>query len=149
MRQRRQQGTLHASSTAGDAEAAEVSDETASKMKLDHDFWASWDVRHAANQKHQSGSASPSCPVETELNKFVYEPILARESDPILWWCDNAARFPSLSNAAQWYLAAPANSVPSERLFSLAGDICSEKRTCLLAENIEHLVFLKANLINF
>jgi len=56
------------------------------------------------------------------------------------------ARFPLLSAAARHYLAAPAMSVPSERLFSSAGDIADNKRTCLLAENLERLVFLKANL---
>ena len=54
-----------------------------------------------------------------------------------------------LSKAAQRYLSSPATSVPSERLFSSAGDICSDKRTCLLAENVERLVFLQANMNNF
>jgi len=34
-----------------------------------------------------------------------------------------------------------------ERLFSSTGDIAGDKRTCLLAENLEHLVFLKANVM--
>ena len=54
-----------------------------------------------------------------------------------------------LSKAAQRYLSSPATSVPSERLFSSAGDICSDKRTCMFAENVERLVFLKANMNNF
>jgi len=54
-----------------------------------------------------------------------------------------------LSKAAQRFLSSPATSVPSERLFSSAGDICLDKRTCLLAENVERLVFLKANMNNF
>jgi len=54
-----------------------------------------------------------------------------------------------LSKAAQRYLSSPATSVPSERLFSSAGDICLDKRTCLLAENVECLVFLNANMNNF
>jgi len=33
----------------------------------------------------------------------------------------------------------------SEHLFSSAGDIADDKLTCLLAENLERLVFLKAN----
>jgi len=54
-----------------------------------------------------------------------------------------------LSKAAQRYLSSLATSVPSERLFSSAGDICSDKRTCLLAENVERLLFLKANMNKF
>ena len=37
--------------------------------------------------------------------------------------------------------------VSSERLFSTAGDVCGDERTCLLADNIERLVFLKANVM--
>jgi len=37
--------------------------------------------------------------------------------------------------------------MPSERLFSSTGDIADDKRTCLLAENLERLVFLKANVM--
>jgi len=36
--------------------------------------------------------------------------------------------------------------VPSERLFSSTGDTADDKLTCLLAENLETPVFLKANL---
>ena len=111
-------------------------------MKLDvNDFWASWDMRHAENQEWQSGTSSQSCPMETELDKVLHEPLLVKQSDPLLWWRDNATIFPMLSKAAQRYLSSPATSVPSERLFSSAGDICSDKRTCLLAENVKCFVF--------
>jgi len=53
-----------------------------------------------------------------------------------------------LLHAAAWrYLEAPAMNMPSERIFSSAGDMADDKRTCLLAENLERLVFLKANLM--
>ena len=55
------------------------------------------------------------------------------------------ARFPLLSAAARRYLAASGVSEPSEHLFSSAGDIADDKRTSLLAENLERLVFFKAN----
>jgi len=40
---------------------------------------------------------------------------------------------------------APPTSVPSERLFSTAGDIMSDHRCRLLPENAETLIFLKFN----
>jgi len=57
------------------------------------------------------------------------------------------ANFLLLSAATRLYLSSPAMSMLSERLFSSAGDIADDKRTSLMAENLERLVFLKANLM--
>ena len=117
------------------------------KLDADVDFWVSWDNVHAHHQEtQQSDVPSLTDAVETELAKFLAAPCQPRASDPLTWWRDNRARFPLLGDAARRYLAAPATSVPSERLFSSAGDIADDKRTCLLAENLERLVFLKPNL---
>ena len=41
------------------------------------------------------------------------------------------------------HLAIPATQVTSERLFSSAGQIVSDRRTMLLPEHVEQLLFLK------
>ena len=43
------------------------------------------------------------------------------------------------------YLGPPASSVPSERLFSTAGGVITERRARLLSDNAESLIFLKYN----
>ena len=58
----------------------------------------------------------------------------------------NEARYPTLSKMARKYLALPATSTPSERVFSIAGSIVIKKRACLLPENVNMLVFLYENL---
>jgi len=105
-------------------------------------------MKHAYHQQTQQADV-PSLTdlAEVELSKYVAVPRQLRASDPLTWWHDNMARFPLLSAAARRYLAAHATSVPREHLFSSAGDIADDKRTCLLAENLERLVFLKADVM--
>ena len=54
--------------------------------------------------------------------------------------------YPRLARLAREFLCIPATSVPSERVFSVAGHVVNEKRACLLPENANMLVFLGANL---
>ena len=51
------------------------------------------------------------------------------------------------SNVAKYYLCIHATSVPSERVFSTAGDIATAQRAALSGENVDILIFLKKNLI--
>jgi zinc finger BED domain-containing protein 1 (E3 SUMO-protein ligase ZBED1) len=48
-----------------------------------------------------------------------------------------------LSVVARKWLAVPASSAASERMFSSAGLTVSKKRTCLKADRVSTLVFLK------
>ena len=65
--------------------------------------------------------------------------------NPLLWWMQNQFRFPLLSRMAKLYLAIPATSVPSERVFSTAGDIVTASRACLKPGHVDKLIFLKKN----
>ena len=68
-------------------------------------------------------------------------------NDPLIFWKNNETAKPILSRLARRYLSAPPGSVPSERLFSLAGDIANNKRNRLLPDKVEMLLFLKKNLV--
>ena len=61
------------------------------------------------------------------------------------WWQNNKAKFPCLFKTAQAYLHIPATSVPSERIFSLAGYIVCDRRSKILATNVNKSIFLKRN----
>ena len=79
-----------------------------------------------------------------EISRYIGEQ--PTDKTPIDWWKQNQDRYPLLSQLAKRYLAIPATSVPCERVFSSAGYIVSERRSCLLPENVSKLVFLAENL---
>ena len=51
-----------------------------------------------------------------------------------------------MATLARIYLGVPATSVPSERVFSTAGDIVTAQRSRLAGDHIDQLIFLKKNL---
>jgi len=64
---------------------------------------------------------------------------------PFKWWASQASNFPILSELAKKYLAIPATSAASERLFSDAGNVMTVRHTNLLPSTFEHLIFCKRN----
>ncbi|XP_064475751.1 E3 SUMO-protein ligase ZBED1-like [Ornithodoros turicata] len=84
---------------------------------------------------------------EREVGDYTKGALLKRSGDPCRWW-QTVGRFkyPMLERAALKYLAIPVTSVPSERVFSTAGDIVSARRERILPQNVEQLLFLHANL---
>ena len=67
-------------------------------------------------------------------------------SSILTWWRSHENKYPNLSRVARWFLGVQATSVASERVFSVAGDILSAKRSQLKPENVNTLIFLKKNL---
>ncbi|XP_073795659.1 6-phosphofructo-2-kinase/fructose-2,6-bisphosphatase 2 isoform X5 [Danio rerio] len=96
----------------------------------------------------------PSTPTPKSLSQMVKEevacyrqvPTLPVELNPLAWWKDNESQFPHVAKLAKCYLGVPATSVPSERVFSTAGDIVTAQRSSLSSENVDIMVFLKKNL---
>ncbi len=82
-----------------------------------------------------------------ELDKNLAEPLVTfGRSNGLQWWSENLSRFPTLAQIAQKYLYAPPTSVPSERLFSGAGNVCDDRRSRLAPRNAELLLFIKNNI---
>ncbi|XP_061573771.1 zinc finger BED domain-containing protein 4-like [Cololabis saira] len=77
-----------------------------------------------------------------EISKYRGRDGLGVNGDVLQWWKDQVD-LPLLSKLARSYLSIPATSVPSERVFSTAGDIITAERSRLLPEHVDQLIFLK------
>ena len=77
---------------------------------------------------------------------FTEETHASREEDPLLWWREHAAQYPRMKELARKYLCSPASSVPSERLFSKAGELISVRRSNLSENKVNMILFLNKNL---
>ncbi|XP_041460598.1 E3 SUMO-protein ligase ZBED1-like [Lytechinus variegatus] len=88
---------------------------------------------------------SPESEARDEINRYLREPKVRMSGDPLSWWKLEEGKFPTLAAMARKYLCTPATSVPSERLFSVAGNIVTAKRSLLTPENVGMLTFLHDN----
>ena len=64
------------------------------------------------------------------------------QKEPLKWWKMREHRFKYMLQHVKKTLCITASSVPSERLFSSAGNLVKEKRSCLSPENVDHLLYI-------
>ena len=81
--------------------------------------WSSLDEILSLSQTKLS--VSPASALKTELDIYLSEGLTSGQENPIHWWGSNNHRFPRLSKIARTYLVSPPTSVPSERVFKIAG----------------------------
>ena len=65
--------------------------------------------------------------------------------DTLAYW--KLSSFTYLKTAARWFLTGSVTSVPSERIFSSAGNIITDSRNKLSPELADKLIFLSNNVI--
>lgn len=88
--------------------------------------------------------------VNNELERYASERIDTSnqsqyEFDVLLWWKNNASKYPLLAALSRFMLAIPASSAPSERLFSVAGSTVTDKRNSLKPSTLNNVLFLRSN----
>jgi len=82
----------------------------------------------------------------SELESFAKEGGIRLEECPLRWWASRAATYPVLSQMARVYLAVPASSAPSERVFSTGTLVLSDRRRRLEETRVARLMFMKHNM---
>ncbi|XP_065672124.1 uncharacterized protein LOC136089951 [Hydra vulgaris] len=83
---------------------------------------------------------------QNEVTLYVEEGCVHKDSNILQYWNNQQNKFPYPTRLARKMLCIPASSSTSERVFLTAGNILTERRTCLSIDNIEMLVFMKENM---
>jgi hypothetical protein len=113
------------------------------KKRLKLDFLS--DIISVPEEQSQSPTLSPEERGLREVERYMSEPPLDKNSDPLEWWSAREAGYPLLCVLVRKYVCIPASSTPPERVFSTAGNIVSKKRSRLSADNVDMLIFLNKN----
>ena len=90
--------------------------------------------------------------IEHEIQRFTLEKGLDDDNDnddestgedDLSWWCRHQFAYPSgVARLAMTYLAIPASSAASERVFLVAGNVVTKKRNKLGNDTVDAPVFL-------
>lgn len=83
--------------------------------------------------------------IKRELDVYLIETRCPMSQCPLAWWKSKTHQFPHVAKLAQKYLAIQGTSVPSERLFSTAGSVISDRRSRLQPDVVNMLLFLNKN----
>ena len=118
---------------------AAASEESATPPKRPSLLWSQFDAQR--RQKERS-SARQFTAAEIEVRRHMENPSIERDEDPLAWWKDVAPSTPRLALIAKDVLGIPATSVPSERLFSKAGEVISCRRGSLKPKHVDMILFL-------
>ena len=87
--------------------------------------------------------------IEDELKRYMLEPQTNwRVNNVMQWWSDHEANFPHIALLALKYLAIPASSAPSERVFSQLKLVIDRKRWRMDAGRVERVIFLRCIIYN-
>ena len=124
-----------ASNIPGSSNEVDEPRETSSSL------WASFDKKVADSTSLRSVTTDSMI----ESRRYFEEANIDRRINPLDWWKENEVRFPTMKFLARKYLCIPGSSVPSERLFSKAGQLVSERRNRIKPKNINMMLFLNKN----
>lgn len=80
----------------------------------------------------------------TDLKHFLNQPTIPLQENIFQFWKVQRIMYPHIAKIAEPYLSLVATSVPSERLFSKAGNIMTAKRNRLKGEKLQQLLFLNS-----
>lgn len=84
--------------------------------------------------------------IRKEMEKYSSFSTPPQGVNVLSWWKRHESILPILAKLAKLVLAIPASSALSERVYSVAGDVVTAKRSNLNPKKVEEIVIIKTNL---
>ncbi|XP_071652992.1 E3 SUMO-protein ligase ZBED1-like isoform X2 [Temnothorax longispinosus] len=113
----------------------EISDKTDDLWSFHYDLLKTKSVNRYQDENDE---------MPTNLKHYLDQPMIDHKENPIRYWINFASVYPTLTVIAKKFLAIVGTSVPSERLFSRAGNILTDSRNRLSPDHLQHLLFLNS-----
>jgi len=82
--------------------------------------------------------------IPLELKQHLNRPVSDPDADPLVEWASLNKLYPHVYEVALEYLGILATSVPSERLFSRAGQLITKERNRLSGQHVEQILFMQS-----
>lgn len=127
---------LKTNSSSSNKESSDDDTETADSLWSFHNELVS---KKASENSEDNNERMP-----TNLKHFLNQPTIPIHENIIKFWDVHKMMYPNIAKIAEPYLSLIATSVPSERLFSKAGNIMNAKRNRLSGEKLQQLLFLSS-----
>lgn len=135
--------------TVAVAEGDQSSHQSVSASGSAMSLWSTYRMMVSEQQtSNESTNESRKEKARRELLSFLDEPLIEPEQSALTWWATNAPQYPNIAKLARVFLSIPATSVPSEQIFSKAGQVITKRRSSLKPEHAEQLIFLCHSLQN-
>ena len=80
---------------------------------------------------------------ECQLESYFRESV--KTNDPLKWWASKNYDYNDLAKLAKKFLCIPATEVPSERVFSTAGQTITKYRASLDPGTVDEIIFINKN----
>lgn len=81
---------------------------------------------------------------ETEYTRWIREKQAPKNTDVLKYWAAKQYEYPIISQMARDYLAIPATSAPSERVFSQGDDFLTKKRNRMAPDTLRYKLCLNS-----
>lgn len=114
---------------------------SSTSTRSDFSIWCTIDSKVA--QTKPTGTNTSRAIIEVQ--RYLKDTILQRNSDALKWWQENKHNYPYLNQLARKFLCL-GTSVPCERVFSQAGLLISDRHSRLSSNKVEMLFFLNQNM---